>query len=106
MIMPRSVAQPGVKIKGDELLFFSFIFARQAFAIDHHRRLFGFSWSNSDGLSACAASAGLDAQMRNIREKGRNRDRDELKQMAKLFTRRRIANKRGQRFVVQAALAN
>ena len=37
--------------------------------------------------------------MRNIREKGRQRDRDELKQMAEaiLFTWPMIANKRVQR---------
>jgi hypothetical protein len=32
--------------------------------------------------------------MRNIRDKGRLRDRDELKQMAQLFTWPRIADKR------------
>ena len=56
--------------------------ARQAFATDHHRWLSRFSGSNSDGLSARAASALLVHKMRNIREKGRVRDRDELKQMA------------------------
>jgi transposase-like protein len=45
-------------------------------------------------------------KMRNIREKGRVRDRDELKQRPRLFTRRPIANKRGCVPLFQTALAN